>query len=196
MKLKAKFLSKALAVALLAATFSPLVTPAQAASPAIKSNRENECAIYLCLPSGFAEGCDAAKQAFISRITDFHADGSRRYTDLPDFALCVDPTPAGLPEADLDQSTVDWRGAYEVTMPPTNTCTRWASRTVSANQTVRYCAAIQTKQGYVFESDQSKHPYQTIEVGDTSYRHGLAPVRRFTEVLVDGSVEGQRYYAQ
>ena len=96
----------------------------------------------------------------------------------------------------MAQSTVDWRGAYEVTMPPTNTCTRWASRTVSANQTVRYCAAIQTKPGYVFESDKSKHPYQTIDVGDTSYRHGLAPVRRFTEVLVDGSVEGQRYYAQ
>lgn len=193
---KAKLLSQAVIGVALVATLSPLVTPAYAASPAIKSNRENECAIYLCLPSGFAEGCDAAKSAYISRITDFNADGSRRYTDLPDFVLCLDETPAGLPEADLEQSTVDWRGAYEVTMPSTNTCTRWATRTLSDSQSVTYCAAIQTTPGYTFESDKAKHPYQTIDVGDTAYRQGLAPVRRFTEVLVDGSVEGQRYYAQ
>lgn len=194
-KLKANLGSRVLAVGLLLTIFSPLATTAQAASPAIKSHRENECAIYLCLPSGFGEGCDAAKDAYISRITDFNADGTRRYTDLPDFLLCVDETPAGLPEADIEQSTVDWRGAYEVSMPAINTCTRWATRNVSATQSVTYCAAVQTQPAYTFESDEAKHPYQTIEVGDTAYRHGLAPVRRFTEVLVDGSVEGQRYYA-
>ena len=166
---KAKLFSQAVIGVALVATLSPLVNPAYAASPAIKSNRENECAIYLCLPSGFAEGCDAAKSAYISRITDFNADGSRRYTDLPDFVLCLDETPAGL---------------------------RWATRTLSDSQSVTYCAAIQTTPGYTFESDKAKHPYQTIDVGDTAYRQGLAPVRRFTEVLVDGSVEGQRYYAQ
>ena len=46
----------------------------------------------------------------------------------------------------------------------------------------------------VFESQQPNHPYETINVGDTSYTKGMAPVKHYTEVLVDGAVTGNRYY--
>lgn len=171
--------------------------PANAISGAIKSDRLNECAIYLCLPDGFSTGCEAAKAAFISRITDFTAGGHRRYTDLPYFHLCTDPNPPGIedapPEVVGPPSTVDYTSGYEVHMPAINTCTRWNSRQVGGGQTVRYCAAISTTPAKVFDSTEAKHPYKTINVGDRNYTSGIAPAYHYTEVLVDNIVVGQRY---
>ena len=63
-----------------------------------------------------------------------------------------------------------------------------------ASQTENYCAAVSTTPARVFESQQPNHPYETINVGDTSYTKGMAPVKHYTEVLVDGAVTGNRYY--
>lgn len=169
-----------------------------AASSSIMSDRNNECAIYLCLPQGFAvDECKTPLKLFLTRISLVTPAGNRIFTDLPAFNLCVDATPAGLPEYDpSQQSSVDYRGAYEVHMPQINTCTRWASRQLTENSSVTYCAAVSTTQARVFESSEPKHPYKTINVGDTTYTQGFAPVKHFTEVIVDGTVAGNRYYSK
>lgn len=193
--MKKALISFALAAVALVST----MPSAFAISGAIKSDRLNECAIYLCLPSGFATGCEAAHEAYLSRISDLTAGGARRFTDLPDFELCVDPNPPGIEDAPADligpPSEITYETGYEVHMPAINTCTRWDYRQVSNSQQVKYCAAVSTTPAKVFDSSEAKHPYKTISVGDREYRSGVAPAYHFTVVLVDGTVEGKRYFS-
>lgn len=65
---------------------------AYAASDGIRKNRLDECAIWLCAPSGFGEGCDAARSAFIGRVTDYTGGKhpKRKYTSIPGIQHCID----------------------------------------------------------------------------------------------------------
>ena len=169
---------------------------AQAASSGIMKDRQNECAIWLCLPGGFPGGCEAAKSAFIDRITSFTSGKHprRKFTDLPSFDLCVDENPEGIEDFNVGpDSVITYNGAYEVHMPAYNTCTRWSYRG-SGDYRVRYCAAVKTTPAKTFESQEKYHEYQTIEVGQRSYSSHYAPTTHYTEVLVDGKAVGQRHY--
>ncbi|ARR51947.1 conjugal transfer protein [Photobacterium damselae] len=53
----------------------PTSMPARAAS-------QDDCAIWLCLPTGFPSGCSTAKRAFIKRIKKFKPP-------LPNIASCL-----------------------------------------------------------------------------------------------------------
>lgn len=172
------------------------ISNALAISNSIKSNRENECAIWLCLPSGFAQGCEAARAAYISRITDIDSGGHRRYTDLPSFNYCVDATPSGITEyVPEKQSEMTYRVMYEVHMPATNLCSRWKNISHTGDSVpVTVCAAVQTVPSKIFFSTKQTHTYKTINVGDKDYRQGVAPTKRYTEVLVDGVVVGEKWY--
>lgn len=173
-----------------------MTVTAQAASSGIMSNRLNECAIFLCLPQGFpGSACSPAKKAFINRITKFTKKGARVFTDLPDISHCMDELPSDLSDPVLPQhNNVSHKGGYLVFMPAINKCTRWVSTTVAGSEYASACAAVATSQPYTFESQKREHPYLTINVGDIAYSEHLAPVKRFTEVLVDGKLVGQRYY--
>lgn len=67
--------SKALLLSLILPFGSFISTPALAVS-------EDECAIWLCAPGGFPEGCSAAKSAMIKRI-------KKGKPPLPDFSSCA-----------------------------------------------------------------------------------------------------------
>lgn len=70
------------AAAIALASFGSLVAPsAQAAS-------QNECAIWLCLPGGFPQGCAAAHAAMVSRLRDLKPP-------LPAFSSCSVTPPGG-----------------------------------------------------------------------------------------------------
>lgn len=51
-------------------------------SAPVMAATEAECAIWLCLPTGFPSGCGDAKSAFLKRI-------KKRKSPLPSFASCV-----------------------------------------------------------------------------------------------------------
>ena len=169
---------------------------AYAASDAIMDDRESECAIWLCLPGGFPEGCEAAKRSYVKRITSFTGGHHprRKFTDLPRFDLCVDENPPGIEDYNVGpDSVITWQGAYEVHMPAYNVCTRWGYRGAQDNQ-VRYCAAVKTVPARTFESQEKYHEYSTIEVGWREAETHYAPTVHYTDVLVDGVKVGQRYY--
>ncbi len=176
------------------------MSPAMAASDDIMSDRQNECAIWLCLPGGFGPGCEAAHAAYIKRISAFSGGDrpQRLYTDLPRFELCKDDNPPGIDDFNVGpESEITYKGAYEINMPSYNTCTRWGYRyhgQGNAQITVKYCAAVKTTPARTFDSQQKHHKYQTIEVGQRNYTNGVAPSRHYTEVLVDGKMVGNRHY--
>ncbi len=165
-----------------------------AISDDIRSNRDDECAIYLCMPGKFGEGCAAAHSAYIGRITDVNRHGSRKYTDLPAFYHCIDQNNENVvdtPEAQA--SNLTYENLYEITIPDTNQCTRWRVRHYKDNS-IRYCAAVNTVKGRVFDSSSNNHSYQDIHIGDSEYSTHRAQARAFTVVKADGTAVGERYY--
>ena len=183
-----------------------------AISSGIKSNRENECAIWLCLPTGFAgPGCSAAHRAFISRVTDISHKGVRRYTDIPNFGVCKDDEPKLQSSVNVPQSQLAYVTTYEIRMPAYNTATRWewvyeeSSRQYGCDKVDKYgkcykrkyqvVAAVSTTPARTFESSIPIHKYSTINIGDREYKKDLvAPYKTFSEVRVDGKIVGDRYY--
>lgn len=114
--------------AFLAITLSAAIClPAFAASGGIRSNRLNECAIWLCLPGGFGEGCGDAYNAFVGRITDVTSKGKRKYTDLPDFPVCVDQDPEHTASNLGDPSEMTYESVYYAFIPTHRECRRWNS---------------------------------------------------------------------
>ncbi|EOX8575804.1 Uncharacterised protein [Salmonella enterica subsp. indica] len=59
--------------------------PLLAISLPSRAASQDECAIWLCLPAGFGQGCDAAKSAFKKRIR-------KGKSPLPSFSSCATDT--------------------------------------------------------------------------------------------------------
>ncbi|WP_045395016.1 hypothetical protein [Vibrio rotiferianus] len=85
--------------------------PAITASPFTYAASDNECAIWLCLPSGFPSGCGDARRAFKKRIKKFKSP-------LPSFSSCLyqGVTPSAM------MSARDGIAAY---IPQRKICNKW-----------------------------------------------------------------------
>lgn len=182
-----------------------------AISSGIKSNRENECAIWLCLPTGFAgPGCSAAHRAFISRVTDISHKGVRRYTDIPNFGVCNDDEPKLQQTVNVPKSDIAYVTYYEIKMPAYNTATRWewvyeekssfqygcdkVENHKCYKRLYQVVAAVSTTPARTFESATPTHKYKTINIGQRDYTEKTAPYKAVSEVRVDGKTVGERYY--
>ncbi|EMC9392301.1 conjugal transfer protein TraL [Vibrio parahaemolyticus] len=98
-----------LSMVALAATFLLPAQPTYAAS-------DDECAIWLCLPTGFPSGCSDAKKAFVKRIKKFEPP-------LPNFMSCLfsGDVPSGTPSGS-DMNSKNGIAAY---IPPRKECVEW-----------------------------------------------------------------------
>lgn len=183
-----------------------------AISSGIRSNKDNECAIWLCLPTGFAtDGCSSAHRAYISRITDVNYHGTRKYTDLPDFKYCEEKEPNNLQSTvNIPKSEMSYVTYYEIKMPAYNTATRWkwiykeeSSRQYGCDKVennrcykrlYQVVAAVSTTPARTFQSSTPTHKYKTINIGERFYTEKTAPYSSVSEVRVDGKTVGERYY--
>lgn len=183
-----------------------------AISSGIRSNKDNECAIWLCLPTGFAtDGCSSAHRAYISRITDVNYHGTRKYTDLPDFKYCEEKEPNNLQSTvNIPKSEMSYVTYYEIKMPAYNTATRWkwiykeeSNRQYGCDKVennrcykrlYQVVAAVSTTPARTFQSSTPTHKYKTINIGERFYTEKTAPYSSVSEVRVDGKTVGERYY--
>lgn len=159
---------------LLGAFFLP--GPAVAASQA-------ECAIWLCLPGGFPNGCSAARDAMIDRITSFPPK-----SPLPPFSSCAVSGSAG---SGGDGMSYDYGMVAYV--PQRKVCTEFRYRGGEAGG--QRCV------GWEIVPEHYVKGQRCLRIGSPhtgngrvrTYPEGCTMTLRFIDVFVDGKQAGNTY---
>lgn len=130
---------------------------------------QDECAIWLCAPGGFPQGCGAAKSAMISRVRNFKPP-------LPPFAACAVNPPKG---SGSHMSSSHGRAAY---VPARRVCTRWGGGDAQR------CMNYEWKDEYHIEGSVCRI-YEGIGTPNNCTR-----TDRFVKVFIEGEPAGPTYY--
>ncbi|WP_321273645.1 conjugal transfer protein TraL [uncultured Vibrio sp.] len=156
-------------MAAITAAFLLPVQPTYAAS-------EDECAIWLCLPTGFPSGCSGAKRAFVKRIKKFKPP-------LPNFASCLfsGDVPHGSPSGS-DMSAKDGLAAY---IPPQKVCVRWHER-----NDWRICTKFEIEPSKIIEGTSCRI---SGKEGTRSPKNCSRTIRYVT-TYIDGQPYGETHY--
>ena len=140
-------------------------------TPPLLAASEADCAIWMCLPSGFGEGCGDAKKAFKKRA-------KRHQPSMPPFPSC-EVRPAGDTSVIRDKYTSkDGVAAY---VPTRTICIRQGKNTCMETKTIdehmvkdRRCARTSKDEPY--------------------YPKGCTQTFRYAEVYLNGHLFGQTQY--
>lgn len=123
-------------------------TSAFAISDGIRRDKDNECALYLCVPGGFiSSSCHTPYKRFIERITDLTWKGAYKYTPIPNFALCKSneneeknlvnnayaQVNQPVPEALQKAATVNYVWRVDARIPEHKECRGWTTAYVCTN---------------------------------------------------------------
>ncbi|NIY83721.1 conjugal transfer protein TraL [Vibrio hepatarius] len=144
--------------------------------PAHATN-DDECAIWLRLPTGFPSGCGDAKNAFKKRI-------KRLKPPLPRFSsyLFSGKIPNGFSSNELDMTTRSGHAAY---VPPRSECVRWET-----SKDEHRCVKTEIKPSQIIK-DQRCHIYQKQS---TSRPSDCARTISYVETFQNGRKYGENYY--
>ncbi|HFQ5361944.1 TPA: conjugal transfer protein TraL [Vibrio vulnificus] len=133
---------------------------------------DDECAIWMCLPTGFTTGCSGAKKAFKKRVKRFKPP-------LPSFSSCL----RGPGEEGEDQYTADY--GVVAYIPPRKVCTHYYSNT----REERICSTWT-----VLPEQYLKHQSCRRDRDGERYPQYCTTTLRFTEVYRNGLLFGQTHY--
>jgi len=150
-------------------TIPLLTTPTAQAAPS-----GDECAIWMCLPTGFITGCSGARKAFLKRIKKFKPP-------LPSFTSCLVSSPASATGADT--FTSDYGVAAYI--PPQQICTQYEQNFKDGYR----CVAWRTEP----EQYIKKRSCYKDNNGYSSPKNCTHTVR-YTEVYRNGVLFGQPHY--
>lgn len=156
-------------VSVLSTTYSP---PTQAAS-------DDECGIWLCLPTGFIQGCGGAFSAFKDRIRHFKSP-------LPGFNECL------ANGASAGEDTFSARSGYAAQISSYKVCSA-TRRERSAGEWGDVCIAWKTIPAKIIKGTRCSI---TRQKGEPTER---IPARcfgtlRYTEVYKNGVKYGETHY--
>ncbi len=145
------------------------IAPAKAAS-------EAECAIWLCLPTGFTTGCGEAKSAFKKRLRKLKSP-------LPNFASCL---VSGEHEEAGQASTMDAKHGIAAYIPPREVCTEWRT-----HYDDRVCAKTEIVPSQIIKNTRCRRLHK-----DDDYktpRHCSKTIK-YTDIYMDGQIYGETNY--
>ncbi|MCW6016240.1 conjugal transfer protein TraL [Serratia marcescens] len=126
---------------------------------------QDECAIWLCLPGGFPDGCGGAHSAMLKRL-------KKGKSPLPSFSSCaVDSGSSG--DASMG------KGAW---LPERKECVRWAH-----GHGDEWCTKYETKPAE-FKKDQL-----CIINNGNHYPPGCRS-QNYVDIYIDGKKVGETYY--
>lgn len=152
------------------------------ASQKIRSDRESECALFLCIPGGFmGSPCSKAHSSMVKRITDVTRKGRHNYTAVPAFNYCKDdPSPevqATMDQLGVKESNIEAIERMDAHIPEHQECTQMVTETVCksgygynkydtghcpdyAKTRITYCVAWKTvPEHYVLNTQCQYHRY-------------------------------------
>lgn len=144
-------------------------------APSAYAASQDECAIWLCLPTGFTKGCSGAKNAFLKRVKRFKPP-------LPSFTSCLTSAPTS--SAGSDSFTSDYGVAAYI--PSYRVCTRY-EHMVRDRQT---CVSWRT----VPERYIKKRACHHNNKQGTSTPTNCTKTVRYTEVYRNGVLLGEPHY--
>ena len=149
----------------------PLLIPieSQAAS-------EDECAIWLCLPTGFPDGCSSAKSAFIKRV-------KKLKPPLPDFFSCMvtnNNIPPDIAEEMPPQSEMTTKYGTAAYIPARRYCIRYSNNR---------CYQYETKPASILKDRVCR-----IDKDRKSYPNGCTSTIKYVDTYMDNNQYGQTYY--
>jgi hypothetical protein len=135
---------------------------------------QDECAIWLCLPSGFGEGCDGAHRAFHKRI-------ARHKSPLPQFQECS--------EDDSGMSSLYTRAAF---VPEHRECVEWKEYGSGEETTSKCIEWVTIPEQYIDET----RCVENWDMGGGQYNNPpfCSHTVRAIKVLKDGQPIGYTYY--
>ncbi|MGO3768162.1 hypothetical protein ACT3T8_15875 [Halomonas sp. AOP1-B1-8] len=148
-----------LVAALLGAT--ALSNNAQAAS-------DDECGIWMCLPTGFPEGCAASHAAMMKRVSEFKSP-------LPAFSSC---------SADNSDDGYSFEYGMAAIIPPRQECTDWRDKGDGL-----VCSNYEQK------PEQRIEGTACVEHHESGIKEprGCVRTERYAHILIDGEQYGQSY---
>lgn len=141
--------------------------PTQAAS-------QDECAIWICLPGGFAfEGCNPAFKAMIKRI-------KKLKSPLPSFSSCADNS------TQRNGSQMTFHHGFAAFVPAHSVCKKYADWTDDYG-----CVEWTEVPSQYIKGTRCYHGY-----GDDDYSNppGCTKTYRWAEVFIEGELTGKTYY--
>ena len=145
------------------------------------TKHDNECGIWLCLPTGFGEGCDKPYNIFLERIT-------LRKSPLPNFSSCKQDSKlsiSNVSEFTSKQGVAAYIPAHQITDQCIQgyyngqfgkyICTEWSYKTIPATYIKNKTCYIDNHTGY-------------------SSPKGCTKTVSYAEVYINGQLLGEPYY--
>ena len=147
-------------------------------SPPTYAN-DADCAIWLCLPTGFPSGCEEAKDAFKDRIKNFKSP-------LPALSSCLVNT--GVKNTTSKVSSTD---GYAALIPETTECISWGQRRAN-HEWQRYCRKEQTTPTHIIKNTRCSRYWRDGE--QITRPSGCSKTIRYVDTYMDGKAYGETYY--
>ncbi len=136
---------------------------------------QDDCAIWLCLPTGFPSGCSGAKSAFKKRIKHLRPP-------LPDLMSCVVDAPDGtMPNMDYQMGVVSY-------IPASQKCVKYEI-TGYGNTGPQYsCTQYEEIPAHYVDGPCIPSSYSGTG------QNGCTATHNYITVYQDGGVIGETYY--
>lgn len=130
---------------------------------------DDDCGIWMCLPTGFPEGCVAAHAAMVKRVSELKAP-------LPPFGAC---------SADGTDNGYGFQHGVAAVIPARQECAAW-----SPSGTGQKCSAYELK-------PKQRREGVSCRVNQKSgfkEPRGCTHTERYVRILENGEQQGQTYY--
>jgi len=149
-------------------------------SPIASADKGAECAIWLCLPTGFGSGCSAAKRAFKYRIKHFKPP-------LPSFASCLVKGGGGNTGLADDFTSKEGFAAY---IPTHDICSQY-EYVGHGRERSKYCVSHKTIPARYVMDTRCVQKRQGKRGKGPSQPTGCVETVRYVQVLTNGLVTGE-----
>lgn len=149
----------------------------------VQAASEDECAIWLCLPTGFGQGCSGAKKAF-------HKRNIRHKPPLPRFDECsVDSNSDNNTLTQKHASTMTSKHGYVAVIAEQRTCSWWKNK---GSDHSNECGEWDITPSYLIKDTRCTRYGRNSDRWESP--KGCTRTLQYAETYMDGMKYGETFY--